>query len=82
MFKAVDCFTVKKEVRISIEGYYTFEELTEVLLNFALEYDFIEKPFKPHYHEEEFINNLMTFLGFGIFLADIDNDIYHLSICR
>ena len=82
MFKVVDCFTVEREVRISIEGYYTFEELTEVLLNFAEEYDFIEKPFKPHYHEEEFINNLMTFLGFGIFLADIDNDIYHLSICR
>ena len=82
MFKAVDCFTVKREVRLKIEGYYTFEELTEVLLNFALEYDFIEKPFKSHYYEEEFINNLMTFLGFDIFLADIDNDIYHLNICR
>lgn len=82
MFKTVDCFTVEREVRLKIEGYYTFEELTEVLLNFALEYDFIEKPFKPHYYEEEFINNLMTFLGFDIFLADIDNDIYHMSISR
>ena len=53
MFKTVDCFTIEREVRMSIEGYYTFEELTEVLLNFALEYDFIEKPFKPHYHQEE-----------------------------
>ena len=82
MFKVVDGFTVKREVRLKIEGYYTFEELTEVLLNFAEEYGFIEKPFKTHCYGEEFINNLMTFLGFGIFLADIDNDIYHLSISR
>ena len=82
MFKAVDCFTVKREVRLKIEGYYTFEELTEVLLNFAEEYDFIQKPFLPHCYEEEFILNLMTFLGFDIFLADIDNDIYHMSISR
>lgn len=82
MFKIVDAFTVEREVRMKVEGYYTFEELTEVLLNFALEYDFIQKPFLPHCYHEEFVLNLMNFLGFDIFLADIDNDIYHMSISR
>ena len=67
MFKIVDAFTVEREVRLKIEGYYTFEELTEVLLNFAEEYGFIEKPFLPHYYEVPFILNLITLLGFDIF---------------